>query len=63
MFDSRGHTQATKRVEGFRYLSLQQQHVEVGHGLSVDAQELQLTSQGICQLSDLKLPRDKARKG
>lgn len=50
------------RSEGRRlgYLCLQQQHVEVGDRLSVDAQELQFTSQSVCQLSDLKLP---GRKG
>lgn len=51
------------RSEGRRlgYLCLQQQHVEVGDRLSVDAQELQFTSQSICQLSDLKLPGRKGR--
>lgn len=50
------------RSEGRRlgYLCLQQQHVEVGDRLSVDAQELQFTSQSVCELSDLKLP---GRKG
>lgn len=50
------------RSEGPRlgYLCLQQQHVEVGDRLSVDAQELQFISQSVCQLSDLKLP---GRKG
>lgn len=41
-------------------LCLQQQHVEVGDRLSVDAQELQFTSQSICQLSNLKLPGERA---
>lgn len=51
------------RSEGRRlgYLCLQQQHVEVGDRLSVDAQELQFTSQSVCQLSDLKLPGRKGR--
>lgn len=50
------------RSEGRRlgYLCLQQQHVEVGDRLSVDAQELQFTSQSICQLSNLKLPGERA---
>lgn len=50
------------RSEGRRlgYLCLQQQHVEVGDRLSVDAQELQFTSQSICQLSNLKLPGKRA---
>lgn len=52
------------RSEGRRlgYLCLQQQHVEVGDRLSVDAQELQFTSQSVCQLSDLKLPGRKGKE-
>jgi len=52
------------RSEGRRlgYLCLQQQHVEVGDRLSVDAQELQFTSQSVCQLSDLKLPGTKGKE-
>lgn len=34
--------------------------MEVGDRLSVDAQELQFTSQSICQLSNLKLPGERA---
>lgn len=51
------------RSEGPRlgYLCLQQQHVEVGDRLSVDAQELQFISQSVCQFSDLKLPGRKGR--
>lgn len=51
------------RSEGRRlgYLCLQQQHVEVGDGLSVDAQELQFTSQGVCQLADLELPGERGQ--
>lgn len=56
----RSRTQGRSEGRRLGYLCLQQQHVEVGDRLSVDAQELQFTSQSICQLSNLKLPGEKA---
>lgn len=56
----RSGTQSRSEGRRLGYLCLQQQHVEVGDRLSVDAQELQFTSQSICQLSNLKLPGERS---